>query len=66
VQAALQDGSLDSHHYAAYIKMRRELVDLKTRTTAKGKADSAKAKKRNILKQGRKLFKEERNEHENR
>ncbi|MDB5180148.1 MAG: ribosome small subunit-dependent GTPase [Candidatus Saccharibacteria bacterium] len=58
VQAAIKDGSLDPKHYAAYVKLKSELGDLKTRKVAKSKADSAKAKKRNIAKQGRKLFKE--------
>ncbi|HEY8886675.1 MAG TPA: ribosome small subunit-dependent GTPase A [Candidatus Microsaccharimonas sp.] len=62
VQAALNDGSLEPHHYAAYVKLKGELVDLKTRKIAKSKADSAKAKKRNVAKQGRKLFKEARDE----
>jgi len=62
VQVALEDGSLDPLHYAAYKKMKSELVELKTRTIAKSKADSAQAKKRNVAKQGRKLFKEARDE----
>ena len=62
IQTALDNGTLDQQHYDAYVKMKRELVKLKTRTTAKSKADSTKAKKRNLLKQGRKIFKQERNE----
>ena len=62
VKVALDNGSLDAHHYAAYLKMKSELVTLKTRTVAKSKADSAQAKKRNVAKQGRKLFKEARDE----
>jgi ribosome biogenesis GTPase len=62
VQAALKNGSLDPKHYAAYIKLKGELVDLKTRNIAKSKADSAYAKKRSVAKQGRKLFKEERDQ----
>lgn len=62
IQAALSDGSLDPKRYAAYIKLKGELSDLKTRKVAKSKADSAKAKKRNVAKQGRKLFKEARDE----
>jgi ribosome biogenesis GTPase len=62
VQAALNDGSLDPKRYAAYVQLKSELSDLKTRNVAKSKADSAKAKKRNIAKQGRKLFKEARDE----
>lgn len=63
VQAALHDGSLDPKHYAAYVKLKAELGNLKTRTIAKSKADSAKAKKRNIARQGRHIFKEQLDEH---
>lgn len=62
VQAALDNGSLVANHYAAYKKLKIELGDLKTRKIAKSKADSAKEKKRNVAKQGRKLFKEARDE----
>lgn len=62
VQAALRDGILDPNHYLAYVKMKGELIKLKIRTVAKSKADSAKAKKRSAAKQGRKLFKEARDE----
>lgn len=58
VQAALKDGSLDSSHYDAYVKFKNELVSLKTRKIAKSKADSAKAKKKSIEKQGRQRFNE--------
>ena len=51
IQVALENGSLDKGHYAAYIKMKAELVILKDRTISKGKADSARAKKRSISKQ---------------
>jgi ribosome biogenesis GTPase len=63
IQVALHNASLDPQHYAAYIKMKNELVDLKTRHIAKSKADSAKAKKRSVAKQGKKLYKEAREEH---
>ena len=62
IQAALKDESLEPHHYAAYVKLKGELSTLHTRKVAKSKADSAKAKKQNLVKQGRKLFKEARDE----
>jgi len=62
VQAAIDNGSLDPKHYAAYVKLKNEISNLTTRRIAKSKADSAKAKKRSIAKQGRKLFKEARDE----
>jgi len=51
IQVALEDGSLDKGHYAAYVKMKAELVTLKDRAISKSKADSARAKKRSINKQ---------------
>lgn len=63
IEVALDDTSLDPLHYAAYIKMKSELIILKTRKIAKSKADSAKAKKRNLTKQSKKLYKEARDEH---
>jgi len=63
IGAALKDGSLDQKHYDAYIKMKQELSTLKDRKVAKGKADSKKAKKRSVAKQGRHIFKQERDEH---
>jgi ribosome biogenesis GTPase len=63
IQPALDDGTLDPRHYAAYLKMKGELVDLKTRNIAKSKADSAKEKKRSVTKQAKKLYKEAREEH---
>jgi len=59
IRIALDNGSLEPHHYAAYVKLKAELGDLKVRKIAKSKADSALAKKRNIAKQGKKLFKKE-------
>jgi ribosome biogenesis GTPase len=63
IEVALHNDSLDPRHYAAYLKMKSELVELKVRKIAKSKADSAKAKKRNLTKQGKKLYKEARDEH---
>jgi ribosome biogenesis GTPase len=63
IQVALDDESLDPKHFEAYVKMKSELVDLKIRTIAKSKADSAKDKKRNIARQGKKLYKEARSDH---
>ena len=48
IQPALDDGSLDPKHYAAYLKMKAELVTLKERSIAKGKADSIRLKKRAV------------------
>lgn len=62
VQMALKNGTLDPSHYAAYIKLKNEIISLKKRNIAKSKTDSAYAKKRSIAKQGRKLFKEERDQ----
>lgn len=63
IEVALHSRTLDPRHYAAYLKMKSELVNLKIRKIAKNKADSAKAKKRNLTKQGKKLYKEARSEH---
>ena len=63
IEVALHNTSLDPRHYAAYLKMKSELADLKIRKIAKSKADSAKAKKRSLTKQGKKLYKEARGEH---
>jgi ribosome biogenesis GTPase len=46
VQEALQDGTLDALHYASYLKMETELVNLKEKTTARAKQDSIKARKK--------------------
>lgn len=58
VQAALKNSTLAPGHYAAYLKMKSELVLLKERQVAKSKADSAKQKKRSVSKQNKKLHKE--------
>ncbi|MBC7565126.1 ribosome small subunit-dependent GTPase A [Candidatus Saccharibacteria bacterium] len=62
IRVALDDERLSPEHYAAYIIFKNELVTLQTKKIAKSKADSAKAKKRSITKQGKKLYKEARDE----
>lgn len=62
IRVALDDERLSPEHYAAYITFKNELVTLQTKKIAKSKADSAKAKKRSITKQGKKLYKEARDE----
>lgn len=55
IQPALEDGSLNKGHYAAYLKMKTELVTLKERSIAKGKADTTRAKKRALAKQDKRI-----------
>ena len=62
IQYALGNGTLEPKHYAAYVKMKNELVNLKTRTIAKGKADSAKDKKRSVSKLHKNQLKEMRDD----
>ena len=65
IRVALDDGTLDPLHYAAYKKMRAELVTLKDRKVAKGKADSTKHRKRGLAKEGSRIFKQERDQYSN-
>lgn len=50
IREALDNDILDAGHYVAFVKMKSELVKLKDRAISKGKADSARAKKRSIAK----------------
>jgi ribosome biogenesis GTPase len=57
VQAALRSGVLDAGHFANYIKMQRELVELKKKTQARAISENRKSRK-NVNRQSGQTLKE--------
>jgi ribosome biogenesis GTPase len=62
IREALDSGTLEMGHYAAYKKMEAELVILKDRQLSKAKADSTRAKKRIIYRHNTRSLRDIHNE----